>query len=1025
MAAKRAAAEKILAGPSALTASSSTTRTRRPSRPRTTVPPTATSSSTDRRLGQQHANATTTGVDRIDLWVGGLAEKQFVFGGLLGSTFNYVFEQQMEDLQFGDRFYYLSRTAGLNMLTQLEGNSFSELIQRNTDVEGLPADSFSRPALTFDLAKLGTTGPVLDDPATEWNEATLLTRMPDGTFRYGGPEHVVFNGTAGNNRVWSSEGDDTIRGNDGNDWMQGGDGNDNHIGGLGDDILLDTNGDDTLKGGDGNDTLSSGQGFAGDLNQGGRGNDFIDHDDMAEAFAGPGDDWFLGGPEDDTVFGDDGDDWLENGATVTGTGGGAFNLLQGDNGAPFQDDPNEPGHDVLIGYGGETDYDSRGRRRRHAARARDPAQRGHARVRLRHARRRPRGSGLATWTSPVCCRRAWRPTRTGSTSSSRCPGGTSTTPCAVTTVTPQRWWATSSTAGGHRPRGRVSAPSWVAPPPSPAATSSWVVPAPTSSRVAAATTSSTATLSSTCASACGAVSPTGRRRQIDSVETLAGVSARLLAGTVNPGQLRIVREIQTPVNGTAVDTAVFSGPRADYDITFGATATTVVHARGTALDGTDTLRNIEQLQFSDRTIPNAVVPVVAASAPTGLTATLGATNVAAGDGRVNLAFTAPADDGGAAITGFRIQVRTGTTVVSTVDVAATPTTAAITGLTGGTAYNFRVRAITSFGLGVLSVPSATVTPVTLAPAPGNPRRHARQRLGGPDVDGTAGHRRLAHHGLPRPGPHRQHLGANRHPDGNRDQRYRHGLTNGTAYNFRVRAVTAAGLGALSAQSNIVTPATVPGAPVIGTAVTGAPGGAITATANWAAPANNGGSAITGYRVFALQFNAAGTLVATTQSVVQPATARTLQMTLAAGNYRFQVTAINAVGRACGRRNPTRWRPARGSLHAVDDGRESLRATAVVTLHHQGQLHGDAHGRQVLQPVRDVQARGGGAGDQELDGHQQRGRWSQDGCPDRHGTLTSRSEAVVDLHPSRDRLRLPAQVTAFSVTDIPSGNRTDG
>ena len=80
----------------------------------------------------QANGVTTTGVDKIDLWVGGLAEKQFVFGGLLGPTFNYVFEQQMEDLQFGDRFYYLSRTAGLNMLTQLEGNSFSELIHRNT-----------------------------------------------------------------------------------------------------------------------------------------------------------------------------------------------------------------------------------------------------------------------------------------------------------------------------------------------------------------------------------------------------------------------------------------------------------------------------------------------------------------------------------------------------------------------------------------------------------------------------------------------------------------------------------------------------------------------------------------------------------------------------------------------------------------------------------------------------------------------------------------------------------------------------
>ena len=90
---------------------------------------------------------TTTGVDDIDLWMGGLAEKQMVFGGLLGPTFNYVFENQMENLQDGDRFYYLSRTAGLNMLTQLEGNSFSELIMRNTDVEALPADSFSRPCV--------------------------------------------------------------------------------------------------------------------------------------------------------------------------------------------------------------------------------------------------------------------------------------------------------------------------------------------------------------------------------------------------------------------------------------------------------------------------------------------------------------------------------------------------------------------------------------------------------------------------------------------------------------------------------------------------------------------------------------------------------------------------------------------------------------------------------------------------------------------------------------------------------------
>jgi hypothetical protein len=53
-----------------------------------------------------------TGLDDVDLWIGGLAEKTNLNGGLLGSTFNYVFENQMTDLQNGDRLYYLARTSG-------------------------------------------------------------------------------------------------------------------------------------------------------------------------------------------------------------------------------------------------------------------------------------------------------------------------------------------------------------------------------------------------------------------------------------------------------------------------------------------------------------------------------------------------------------------------------------------------------------------------------------------------------------------------------------------------------------------------------------------------------------------------------------------------------------------------------------------------------------------------------------------------------------------------------------------------
>ncbi len=91
------------------------------------------------------------GLNNIDLWIGGLAEKQMPFGGLLGSTFNYVFENQMEKLQNGDRFYYLERTAGLNFLTELENNSFAKLIMANTDAKHLPGDVFSAPAWILEV----------------------------------------------------------------------------------------------------------------------------------------------------------------------------------------------------------------------------------------------------------------------------------------------------------------------------------------------------------------------------------------------------------------------------------------------------------------------------------------------------------------------------------------------------------------------------------------------------------------------------------------------------------------------------------------------------------------------------------------------------------------------------------------------------------------------------------------------------------------------------------------------------------
>ena len=94
---------------------------------------------------------TSTGLDNVDLWVGGLAEKNMPFGGMLGSTFNFVFEVQMEKLQNSDRFYYLQRLDGLHLFGEMEANSFSSMIMRNTDAIHLPSDVFSTPGLILEV----------------------------------------------------------------------------------------------------------------------------------------------------------------------------------------------------------------------------------------------------------------------------------------------------------------------------------------------------------------------------------------------------------------------------------------------------------------------------------------------------------------------------------------------------------------------------------------------------------------------------------------------------------------------------------------------------------------------------------------------------------------------------------------------------------------------------------------------------------------------------------------------------------
>ncbi|MFI5226148.1 MAG: S8 family serine peptidase, partial [Candidatus Limnocylindrales bacterium] len=216
-------------------------------------------------------------------------------------------------------------------------------------------------------------------------------------------------------------------------------------------------------------------------------------------------------------------------------------------------------------------------------------------------------------------------------------------------------------------------------------------------------------------------------------------------------------------------------------------------------------------------------PPTAPGAPTGLTAT-------AGNGQVALAWTAPASNGGSAITGYTVTGSPGGTCTS----ATLGCT--VTGLTNGTAYSFTVTATNSVGTGPPSA-SASATPATVPGAPtgltataGNgqvalawtaPASTGGSAITGYTVTGSPGGTCTS-----------ATLGCTVT-----------GLTNGTSYTFTVTATNGVGTGPASSPAG-ATPATVPGAPTGLIATAGNAQVALT----WTAPASNGGSAITGYTV---------------------------------------------------------------------------------------------------------------------------------------------------------------------------------
>ncbi|GLK56603.1 peroxidase family protein [Methylopila capsulata] len=571
--------------------------------------------------------STETGLNLVDFWIGGLAEQKMEFGGMLGSTFNFVFENQMENLQNGDRFYYLSRLQGTNLLNQLEPNTFAELVMRNTDLgqpgqAHLPGTLFDTPDLILELNQAVQIGadPTYDNPITQALTPKVVRHAPGadvdgdghadgGYLKYFGPEHVVLGGTEGNDTLIGDKGIDALWGDGGNDYLNAGMESDQVFGGDGDDIIIDPFGDDFLRGEDGNDVISGGHGF--DLLFGGRGNDFIvAGDDVTEVFAGEGNDFVLGGGDSDALLGNEGDDWIE--------GGEGFDALSGENSQLFFNSP-IIGHDILNGQGNDTDYDGEsgddimfqgaGIQRNNgmlgfdwAIHKGDPNA-AHSDLGIPIFVTQPAlilrdrfdsVEGLSGWKFDDVLTGTNAPIGGAGDGG----GGIIDAPLTDSMLLQQ---GVDRIAGLQTYFGpRLVDPNGVVF--NPQAGGDILLGGDGSDLITGQAGDDIIDGDRWLNVRVSVRNFTDHSQELFSVDSLSEIQARLLSGQINPGQLEMVRELIMADGSDDVDTAVFSGVASNY--TFGGVGPNggLRVTDDTGVEGTDTLWGIERLQFADQTI---------------------------------------------------------------------------------------------------------------------------------------------------------------------------------------------------------------------------------------------------------------------------------------------------------------------------------------------------------------------------------------------------------------------------------------
>ncbi len=187
-------------------------------------------------------------------------------------------------------------------------------------------------------------------------------------------------------------------------------------------------------------------------------------------------------------------------------------------------------------------------------------------------------------------------------------------------------------------------------------------------------------------------------------------------------------------------------------------------------------------------------------APTGAHAEAGANSA-------TMTWTAPESNGGSPITGYKVTPYLNGTTAQSPTTVGNVTSTTVTGLTAGSGYTFTVIAVNAVGPGPESSPSNSVVPITLNPAGPPTGVVATPKSSGAGLTWTAptnngGSTITAYRITPIVGGIAQPALTTGTAATEASVT---GLTNGTAYTFKVAAITAAGPGTESEASNSITP----------------------------------------------------------------------------------------------------------------------------------------------------------------------------------------------------------------------------